>query len=508
MVAAEGAADVAPSAYDVVVVGASSAGVGAAIGAAREGARVLLTEPTGRVGGMLTNGVTTDMLRRDASSGIFDELRSVVAGAYRDRPDAGLAADGFNAEPDVVLDAVHGLLEEPGITVRTRSRLTAATARDRTVVDATFAGAWGPTTVAAPLFVDGTAEGDLLGAVGVDGVDWVVGREGGDVFGESLAPARADRLQQAYTYRLTVQVGGRTDYEVPATYDEDRPRYGLIDRDDPGQRTCDLTAADGSSTHYRGMRIQRCLPNRKMDLNVDLFGANHDYPTLDAAGRAAIEERLAGFVLGYLHWLRTDAGMPELGLPVDDYVDNDGFPSVLYVREGRRLRGLETFTQHNAAHDSTWPASHRRSVAIGEYGLDSHCVGPPGGISGGPTCEGGFWVGARPYSIPYDIMVPVGFDNLVVPAAVSASHVGYSTLRMEPVRMNLGYAAGIAVAMTLRTARGFADVDLDELQRILVQRRQMLVYLPDVPLGDPRFAEAQLAAINDSGFPGSYRVAR
>lgn len=487
--------------YDVVVVGASSAGVGAAVGAARSGARVLLAEPTGRVGGMLTNGVTTDMLRPDASSGVFDEWRSLVAEAYRGHPDAALAARGFNAEPDVALAAVLALLDEPGITVRTRSTLVGATARDRSVVDVTLTGPDGDTTVAAPVFVDGTAEGDLLGAVGQEGLDWVVGREGRDERWEHLAPAVGDRLQQAYTYRLVVQVGGFVDFEVPATYDEDRTRYPLIDREAVGQRTCDLLGPDGTTRRYAGMRIQRCLPDAKMDLNVDLFGVNHGYPTDGPEGRAATEERLRGFVLGYLHWLRTEAGMPELGLPVDDYVDNAGFPTVLYVREGRRLRGRDTFTQHHAAHDSSWPATHRRSVAIGEYGLDSHCVGPTGGISGGPACDGGFWWGARPYSIPFDIMVPLRFDDLVVPAAVSATHVGYSTLRMEPVRMNLGYAAGIAAATAARTGRAVAEIDLPALQRDLVGRGQMLVYLPDVPLGSPGFAEAQLAAVAVAGLP-------
>ena len=495
-------------AYDVVVVGASSAGVGAALGAARSGAEVLLAEPAGRVGGMLTNGVTTDMLRRDASSGAFDEWRRLVGHAYRDHPDAELAADGFNAEPDVALDAVQVLLDEPGITVKARWRLLAASAEGRLVEDVTFGGTWGASKVRAPVFVDATPEGDLLGAVGREGSDWVVGREGRSEYGESLAPEVGDRLQQAYTYRLTVQVGGRSDYEVPATYEEDRPRYASIDRGAPGQRTCDIAQPDGSTRHYAGMRIQRCLPDRKMDINVDLFGVNHEYPTARAPARRAVERRLRGFVLGYLHWLRTEAGMPELGLPLDDYVDGGGLPSVLYVREGRRAKGLETFTQHNAVHDSTWPAAHRRSVAIGEYGLDSHCVGPPGGISGGPTCEGGFWVGARPYSIPYEVMVPVGFDNLLLPAPVSASHVGYSTLRMEPVRMNLGYAAGIAAATAGAGGTTVADVDIDVLQRDLVTRGQALVYAPEVPPGDPRFVDTQLAAVQAAGFPGPNRVPR
>jgi hypothetical protein len=491
---------------DVVVFGASSAGVGAAVGAARSGAQVLLVEPTGRVGGMLTNGVTTDMQRRDASTGAFDEWRRLVGQAYRDHPDAELAAGGFNAEPDVALEAVDALLHEPGITVRTRSGVLGAKVEGRRVTEATFGGGSGATKVRAPVFVDATPEGDLLGIVGTEGRDWVVGREGRDVYGESLAPEVGDRLQQAYTYRLTIQVDGRTDYAVPPTYDEDRHRYPLIDRTPAEKGTCDITLADGSVRRYSGMRIQRCLPDRKMDINVDLFGLNHEYPTARRPARRAVERRLAGFVLGYLHWLRTEAGMPELGLPVDDYLDNGGFPTVLYVREGRRARGLETFTQGNAAHDSTWPAEHRWSVAIGEYGLDSHCVGPPGGISGGPTCEGGFWFGARPYSIPYHVMVPVGFDNLLVAAAVSASHVGCSTLRMEPVRMNLGNAAGIAAATAAADGTSVAELDLDVLQHHLATRQQALVYAPEVPPGDPRFADHQLALVRAAGFPSPYRL--
>ena len=494
-------------AYDVVVVGASSAGVGAAIGAARAGARVLLTESSRRLGGMLTNGVTTDMLRRDASSGLFDEHRRLVRDAYRGHRDEELAADGFIAEPDVALAALVTLLDHPGIRIRRGVGLTGATAEGRVVTGVGLRGWLGRSTARAPVFVDGTPEGDLLGAVGVEGEDWVVGREGQDVYGESLAPPTGDRLQQAYTYRLTVEVGGHADYEVPATYEEDRPRYASIDREAAGQRECTLPQPDGSTVRYHGMRIQRCLPDAKMDINVDLFGENHDHPT-DEGSRPATEERLRDFVIGYLHWLRTEAGMPELGLPRDDYVDNDGFPSVLYVREGRRARGRETFTQHNAIHDSPWPGEHRRSVAIGEYGLDSHCVGPPGGVSGGPTCEGGFWVNARPYSVPYDIMVPVGFDNLLVAAAVSASHVGYSTLRMEPVRMNIGYAAGIAAATCARTGAPVADVDIDALQLALVERDQALVYLPGIPTSGPEFVAAQLAAVQAAGMPGDHRIPR
>jgi hypothetical protein len=325
------------------------------------------------------------------------------------------------------------------------------------------------------VFVDATPEGDLLGIVGTEGRDWVVGREGRDVYGESLAPEVGDRLQQAYTYRLTIQVDGRTDYAVPPTYDEDRHRYPLIDRTPAEKGTCDITLADGSVRRYSGMRIQRCLPDRKMDINVDLFGLNHEYPTARRPARRAVERRLAGFVLGYLHWLRTEAGMPELGLPVDDYLDNGGFPTVLYVREGRRARGLETFTQGNAAHDSTWPAEHRWSVAIGEYGLDSHCVGAAGRHLRRADLRGGLLVRGPAVQHP----VPRhGAGRLRQPVARSGG-VG------QPRRLlDVAHGAGADEPRQRRrdrrrhrgrTGTPSPKSDIDALQLDLVERDQALV---------------------------------
>ncbi|MEY2406070.1 MAG: hypothetical protein QOG39_986 [Acidimicrobiaceae bacterium] len=483
------------AAIDVVVLGAGSGGVGAAVGAARKGARVLVIEPSPRVGGMLTNGVTADVIRPAVLSGLFDELRRLVAARYVGHPDAGLTRDGLYAEPDVVLAAVRELLTHPNIEVRPGWRLVHATTAGDRVSSVTVTDGTRTEVVQAAVLIDATPEGDLLGAVGVEGVDWVVGREGSATYGEPLAPPTADRLQQAYTYRLTVQVGGRTDYSVPSTYPEDRPRYATVNVGGD-QRACTITDSAGVTRTYRGMRLQRCLPDRKMDVNIDLIGFNHDYPTATRARRTEIEGRLAAFVLGYLHWLRTERAMPELGLPVDDYTDNHGFPSVLYVREGRRMLGRKVFSQGHvtAAPGSDRPRLERRSVAIGEYGMDSHCVGPRGAVSGSDSCEGGFWVGVVPYQVPFDVMVPRRITNLLVPEAVSASHVAYSTLRIEVTRMNLGFAAGMAAAGVAQHGGSVGDVNVRTLQLDLVAASQALIYFDDLPTSDRRFRRIQVAA--------------
>lgn len=505
-------------AYDVVVYGASSAGVGAAIGAARHGRRVLLVEPTDRVGGMITNGVTTDIARREAASGLFLEYLTLVAEHYRRTGDADVSHDGLYAEPDVSLAAIGTLLDaEPTIEVRKGWRLATDDPADGPVdgpvdglveldglalVAVRFTDGEHETTVTGSVFVDATAEGDLLGVAGERDVDWVLGREASATYGEEAAPERADTLVQAYNYRMTVQIGGRTDFEVPDTYSRDLARYRRIDQAHDPKYACTLDV-DGDDRLYDGARIQRCLPNGKMDLNVDLIGHNHTYVLDGPAARAATEQRLRDFALGYLHYLRTERGWTELGLPLDDFVDTGGFPSSLYVREGRRMLGVEVFTAAHAtpAHPGVVrPPAVASSIAIGDYGMDAHCVGPMGGVSSiDQPCEGGFWNRVAPYQVPYEVLVPRRLDRLLVPVAVSASHVGYSTLRMEPVRMSLGYAAGVAAALAIENDVEVRDLDVTDLQRRLVDDGHALLFTTDLSPGTDHFRGTQLAAVTDPG---------
>jgi hypothetical protein len=203
--------------------------------------------------------------------------------------------------------------------------------------------------------------------------------------------------------------------------------------------------------------------------------------------------------------------MPELGLPVDDYTDNGGFPSVLYVREGRRMLGRKVFTQGNvtAAPGTDRPVLERRSVAIGEYGMDSHCVGPRGAVSGSDSCEGGFWVSVVPYQVPFDVMVPREITNLLVPGAVSASHVAYSTLRMELTRMSLGFAAGTAAAGVAQRGGSFGRVNVRALQMDLLAAKQALIYFDDLPTSHPRFGGIQMSAtVGNIALPAGYHAPR
>jgi hypothetical protein len=141
--------------------------------------------------------------------------------------------------------------------------------------------------------------------------------------------------------------------------------------------------------------------------------------------------------------------------------------------------------------------------------MDSHCTGPVGAVSGSDQCEGGFWISAAPYQVPFDVMVPPRIPNLLVPVAVSASHVAYSTLRMEMTRMNLGFSAGVAAAGLAANGGSVADVDVSALQRELVDSSQAIIYFDDLPATDPRFAEVQLAATaGEVALPAGFHAPR
>lgn len=481
----------APSAatqVDVVVYEASSGGVGAALAAAREGLSVLLVEPTGRVGGMLTNGVTADMFRDNASTGIFDEHRQLVLADYASRGmgDHPLIRNGLYAEPEVAYRAVLALLDHPNIVVRMGTSVSSVTTSGSNVTGLVLNDG---ETVTAEVVIDASAVGDVLGLAGNRGIDWVAGREGSSVYSETMAPAITDDRQQAYTYRMTFQVNGRTDYSVPSSFEADRASYASLPTERVEKYSCQFNGVD-----YFGMRIQRCLPNGKMDINLDLVGENHAYPT-DPSTRAATRSRMRDFLVGYLHYLRTERGWPELGLSIDDYPTTGGIPEVLYVREGRRAVGVTTFTEVDAKRGGV---THKPdAVAIGDYGLDSHCIGPNGVQTQG--CEGGFWIAADPYQVPFGVLVPKRLDGLLVPLPASASHVGYSTLRMEPVRMNLGYVAGLTAALAIRDKDEVRNVSVPELQAKLTNAGQAIAYYPSMNHQSAGFAAEQRVVMGIRG---------
>jgi hypothetical protein len=484
-----------PTEADVIVYGGTASGVMAAVAAAREGASVVVVEPGRNLGGMVGNGLSaTDVVDRDLVGGLPAEFFERVEATYG--PDQAATASRWRLEPHVAQSTFLALAREAGVTVAFGEALRegngVAVGDGRVLSITTTTG----TVYRGRVFVDASYEGDLMAQAGV-ATTW--GRESRSQYGESLAgigappddasaagvPAYsgdgtllpgvsaephgttgdADRSLQAYTYRLCVSEdpANQIAFTAPTGYDPARYRLEL--------RSLQTRASkQNREPALRDVLTLVPLPNRKWDVNSDYVGGNRDYPVASYADRARMAADTHAYLQGLVYFLSQDpdvapsvrAELAGLGYCKDEFVDNGAWPPLIYVRESRRMVGRYVLTQADTQVALVKPDS----VGLGQYRIDSHNVRRLVSADGYAYGEGGLAAPISPYEIPYRSLLPAAgsVSNLVVTVDVSASHVAWSSLRMEPQFMIMGQAGGTAAAMALARDGDVSAVDASGLQ--------------------------------------------
>ncbi|PTX98430.1 FAD-dependent oxidoreductase [Opitutus sp. ER46] len=524
---------------DLVVIGATPAGLMAAIAAARLGGSAVVFERSAHLGGLPANGLgATDIGTRGATGGLFAEFLRRIRAHYVARfgPDSAQVRDcreGHHFEPHVAETVLQAMVaEHPNVIIVTGVQFDVApdavvlAGRVLTAVVVTERRTGRRFTVPARAFVDATYEGDLAAACGAP---FRLGREGVCQHREALAgrlykywegpvadgsTGEADEAVQAYNFRvaLTRDPANRRPIERPASYQRDE--YASLVADLQLDRATGLPGAPRPEREWSGLgRVVNLepLPNGKFDANnqhaafvsTDLPEENWPWPTADWAWRDAFAARLRDYTLGLLWFCQHDPELPTdfraacaaWGLAADEYQDNGNFPRQVYVREARRILGEHVFTAQDAmpAQEGGRPPVHADSVTASHYALDSHAVRKrePGRVH----LDGFFSAPSAPYTVPYRVILPQGVDGLLVPVAASASHVGYSTLRMEPCWMALGEAAGTAAALARRAGVAPREVDVGAVQRDLLRHGAVLLHFADVRPGHPHYEAVQLLGL-------------
>ena len=541
--------------YDVVVLGATPGGISCALRGSREGLRILLAEPSPRVGGMWASGVQVyDTRYAGHRCPILTEFTARLAEYYRKKFGEGSPAHamaGFGDatrhgerprfEPHVAEQIFREMLAEAsGVTVVLGHQPEAVMKEGAVIREVVFRAPFGEMTrVTGDVFVDASYEADLAALAGAR---FRTGREGRDEFGEPHAgthfttiepigeagqalahrlnlhffnrtsrrvfpgsTGRGDSAVQAYTVRLilTNRDGNRRAIERPAAYSRDA-YLGILDRSAEAHTRSYPLSSHLLHGPIEGFRLFPNLPNQKMDwLGANFVGRNHGYPFANRSQRHALYQAHVNHALGLLHFLQQDPAVPAnvrehvrtWGLARDEYVDRDNIPPAMYVREARRLAGLHLFTEHDATrhpdHDRT--PVHADSIAFAEWPMDSHDCNPvrqPGSFN-----DGEFILAEQtlPSQVPYRAMLTDAVDNLIVPVAMSATHVGWGTLRLEPVFVHTGEAAGVAAALSLRDNVMPRALRPGVLQWELLRRRIAVTYFADVDPGrdDPWTIHAQ-----------------
>jgi hypothetical protein len=510
---------------DVLVYGATSGGVAAAVQAARMGKRVVLLAPDGRLGGLTTGGLgATDIGNKGAIGGLAREFYRRVARHYaRDEAWKFERRDDYKSprqragedtmwtfEPHVAEAILRDLVAEASVEVVLGARLDLSRGVEKDGRRIAAVRMEDGSVHRAKVFIDACYEGDLLAKAGVS---YHVGREPNALYGETLNGVQTQSAVH-HQFRFSVDPyvvrGDPASGLLPGVHSGPPGKEGEGDgrvqaynfrmclTDAPENRFAVEKPADYDPLRYEvllryfeaGFREVpwhlTLMPNRKTDINnnhgfsTDHIGANYDYPEGGYAVRKRVFDEHVSYQKGLLWCLQNEPRVPESlrrevgrwGLPKDEFTASGGWPPQLYVREARRMVGEYLMTQHECQRRRTAP----QPVGLAAYTMDSHhtqrYVQAGRVLNEGDVQVGGF----PPYPIAYGALVPKSGEgtNLLVPVCLSASHIAYGSIRMEPVFMVLGQSAATAACLAIDASVEVQRVDYPRLRERLLADGQVL----------------------------------
>lgn len=488
---------------DVCIYGGTSAGVIAAYTAKKMGKKVLLIEPGRHLGGMTSGGLGyTDIGNKYVVTGMARDFYRRIGDHYK-------KFEQWIFEPKVAEGIFNGYVKMAGFTVLYENRIIKVNKTGNRLQEIVVENSVTPTTatrktIHAKVFIDCTYEGDLMALAGVS---YSVGREDNSQYNESvngvqlmeghqfpngidpyvvsgdpnsgllwgidnqkLLPTGAgDKKVQAYNFRITLTnvPENRIDIAKPENYDP--KKYELLLRlkeKSPWRALNDIF-------------IWSIMPNGKTDINnkggfsTDMIGTNWDYPDADYNKRTILWKQHEDYTKGLLYFVGHDLRIPahirsemqKWGYPKDEFTDNHNWTPQLYIREARRMIGELVMTQHHCEGREV----ANDGVGMAAYTMDSHNCDRQV-VNGVVKNEGNVEVGGfGPYPISYRAIVPKEKEatNLFVPVCLSATHIAYGSIRMEPVFMVLGQSAAVAACQAIDKKIPVQQVNVNTVQQIL-----------------------------------------
>jgi len=518
---------------DIAVYGGTSAGVVAAIQAAKEGKSVVLLAPETHLGAMSSSGLgftdsgktrTIGGLAREFYHRIWKEYQKPEQWKFERRSQFSAGGQGTRSiddehelmwifEPHVATRVFEDWVREyPQIILVRGEYLNRESGVEKVGGRIKSITTLNNLKVCAKVFIDATFEGDLMAA---SGCKYAVGRESNSQYGEDFNGYRATLEHNGHHFKKDVDAhkikGDRNsgllkyvsdETPLPIGTGDDRIQaycYRMCLTDEPSNMI-EIGKPENYNPEDYELYIRYAetepdffplivstMPNRKTDCNnkgafsIDFIGENYAYPEADYAQRAKIAKAHKDYQLGLLYFWKTDKRVPahvrekiaKFGLPKDEFLQSENWPFYLYVREARRMLGSYVMTQRNCQNTADTP----KSVGMGSYSLDSHNASRYEDDCGFVQNEGDTQVRLKePYKISYGAIIPRKADceNLLVPVACSATHIAYGSIRMEPVFMILGQSAAVAAAMASTSNSAVQDVDYGKLSSKLIADGQIL----------------------------------
>jgi hypothetical protein len=489
---------------DVCIYGGTAAGVIAAYTAQKQGKTAILIEPGKRLGGMSSGGLGyTDIGNKYAITGLARDFYRRVGTHYG-------KFEQWTFEPKVAETIFKDYVKRGQFKVLYGKQLKEVTKVDGRITEIALEDTDSPTAVTtrvkAKMYMDCGYEGDLMAKAGVaytigrednkeynetiNGVQLMTGHQFPDgidpykekgnpqsglvwgvTAGTLLPNGSGDKKVQAYNYRICLSSDPKNQVPITRPAEYDSTRYELALR---------LFEAFPTKRTLNDYFIWSKMPNQKTDINnrggfsTDMIGMNYDYPDAGYEKRKQIIREHELYTKGLLYFYGHDSRVPKelrnemlkWGYPKDEYTDNGNWSPQLYVREARRMIGQYVMTQANCEGKEVV----KDGVGLAAYTMDSHNIQRLV-INGQVKNEGNVEVGGfGPYPISYGALIPKASDcvNLFVPVCLSATHVAYGSIRMEPVFMVLAQSSAIAAVMAIDSKTDIQNVDVSALQEKLI----------------------------------------
>jgi hypothetical protein len=520
--------EVEENSYDIVVYGGTSAGMAAALQADRMGKSVIVLEPGTRIGGLTTGGLgQTDIGNKAAIGGVSREFYQRIR-QYYDSPESWRWQDRqeyrdsgqtrteasedamWTFEPSAALNVYLAMAAESGIPIAYEQKLDRESGVHKQGMQILSITMESGETYRGGIFIDATYEGDLMAAAGID---YTVGRESQSTYGESLNGVQTtnavhhnfvegvdpylepgnpssgllpfidpggpgeehsgDNRVQAYCFRmcLTDHPENRIPFRKPEGYDP--TWYELLLRNFGA-------GEDGMPW------INSAMPNRKSDTNnrtgfsTDFIGQNYSYPEASYEEREEILRKHRQYQRGLMWTLANSPRVPKQireevarwGTSKDEFEREDGWQNQLYVREARRMIGSYVMTQQDCQREKVADDP----IGLAAYNMDSHNVQRYVDDTGQVRNEGDVQVPVKPYPISYRAIIPKREQctNILVPVCLSASHIAFGSIRMEPVFMVLGQSAATAASLAISDSVDVQDLNYTKLRNRLLEDKQVL----------------------------------
>ena len=527
---------------DICIYGGTSAGVVAAYSAKKMGKSVLLVEPGKYLGGMTTGGLgMTDIGNKYAVTGLARLFYRRIGEHYN-------KFEQWTFPPSVATATMNRFVKDADLDVLYYRRITDAQVQNKRIKSITLEDSRQPDKktlirVKAKQFIDCSYEGDLMAKAGVS---YFVGREGNEEHDETLNGVQmslwhqfpdevdpylkegdpnsglcwgiqpntlkergsGDKLVQAYNFRLclTDNKENQRPFEKPVNYDP--TKYELLAR---AIRKMDLHIDNYLLFNWGMMPDNKYDVNNRGPLSTDMIGMNYEYPDGDYATRERIWQEHVDYTKGLLYFLTHDERVPSklrdqvsrFGWAKDEFVDNDNFPTQLYVREARRLNGEYIMTQKNCQGEETVGDA----IGMAAYGMDSHNCQRI--ITNGMVKNEGDvqYHGFPPYPISYKSITPKREEctNLLVPVCISSTHIAFGSIRMEPVFMVLGQSAAVASALAIDDNTDVQTIDVTKLRKILKENPYLDGSTPEILVDDSDIDKIERSGHWQKSFGAHYK---